>query len=128
MILSSKSGTRSRTKSRSRPMDDTAPHLGFAERNRKPLLGGLSVALFLAAWQAVFLFVPFDPLFISKPNLIAASLLDMIANGDLFHDLAVSAVPFVYGFTAAGVVGVSVGRSEERRVGKECRSRWSPYR
>ncbi len=90
-------------------MDDTAPHLGFAERNRKLLLGGLSVALFLAAWQAVFLFVPFDPLFISKPNLIAASLVDMIASGDLFRDLAVSAVPFVYGFTAAVVVGVSVG-------------------
>ena len=33
----------------------------------------------------------------------------------------------------AGLVGapyqarVLVGRSEERRVGKECRSRWSPY-
>src|SRR2546426_2008574 len=25
------------------------------------------------------------------------------------------------------VKGVSGGRSEERRVGKECRSRWSPY-
>ena len=24
-------------------------------------------------------------------------------------------------------LGVSVTRSEERRVGKECRSRWSPY-
>ena len=23
--------------------------------------------------------------------------------------------------------GVEKGRSEERRVGKECRSRWSPY-
>jgi len=23
--------------------------------------------------------------------------------------------------------GIKVGRSEERRVGKECRSRWSPY-
>src|SRR2546426_10517881 len=23
--------------------------------------------------------------------------------------------------------GIGVGRSEERRVGKECRSRWSPY-
>ena len=23
--------------------------------------------------------------------------------------------------------GVSLARSEERRVGKECRSRWSPY-
>src|SRR3712207_2220116 len=24
-------------------------------------------------------------------------------------------------------VGTAAGRSEERRVGKECRSRWSPY-
>ena len=24
-------------------------------------------------------------------------------------------------------IGVIEGRSEERRVGKECRSRWSPY-
>ena len=28
---------------------------------------------------------------------------------------------------AALVVGTVAGRSEERRVGKECRSRWSPY-
>ena len=26
-----------------------------------------------------------------------------------------------------GPMGMSVPRSEERRVGKECRSRWSPY-
>src|SRR5690348_18485470 len=25
------------------------------------------------------------------------------------------------------VVGYAIARSEERRVGKECRSRWSPY-
>src|SRR5256886_10435565 len=25
------------------------------------------------------------------------------------------------------VVGIPIARSEERRVGKECRSRWSPY-
>src|SRR5690554_2234745 len=29
-------------------------------------------------------------------------------------------------FPGAGLV-TGVGRSEERRVGKECRSRWSPY-
>ena len=28
---------------------------------------------------------------------------------------------------ARGVDSVSALRSEERRVGKECRSRWSPY-
>ena len=38
----------------------------------------------------------------------------------------------VYGDTTIGegtVVfpGAVLGRSEERRVGKECRSRWSPY-
>ena len=26
-----------------------------------------------------------------------------------------------------GVLLMALGRSEERRVGKECRSRWSPY-
>src|SRR2546425_9413958 len=31
------------------------------------------------------------------------------------------------GETNADVVGNDVDRSEERRVGKECRSRWSPY-
>src|SRR2546425_12894969 len=34
----------------------------------------------------------------------------------------------VYAFTVDEVLKGSVGqRSEERRVGKECRSRWSPY-
>ena len=89
--------------------EDIAPRLSFGERHRKVLLGGLSVALFFAAWQAVFLVVPFNPLFISKPSLIAESCVDLLASGDLARDLAISAVPFVYGFTAAVVVGVSVG-------------------
>ena len=34
----------------------------------------------------------------------------------------------IYGSDAiAGVVNIITRRSEERRVGKECRSRWSPY-
>ena len=28
---------------------------------------------------------------------------------------------------ASGSIGLGALRSEERRVGKECRSRWSPY-
>ena len=33
------------------------------------------------------------------------------------------------GTSAVGMpaAGISAARSEERRVGKECRSRWSPY-
>jgi ABC-type nitrate/sulfonate/bicarbonate transport system permease component len=89
--------------------DDTAPRLSFTERHRKVLLGCVSVALFFAGWQALFLVVPFNPLFISKPSLIAESFVDLATSGDLLRDLVVSAVPFVYGFTAAVVVGVSIG-------------------
>ena len=31
------------------------------------------------------------------------------------------------GQDACGIMTDDQGRSEERRVGKECRSRWSPY-
>jgi taurine transport system permease protein len=81
----------------------------FVARYRNVLLGGLAVVLFFAAWQAIFLFVPFNPLFMSKPNLIAAGLVDLIESGDLFHDLAVSAVPFFIGLVAAVIVGVPLG-------------------
>ena len=32
-----------------------------------------------------------------------------------------------HGMTVTLTKVIAVGRSEERRVGKECRSRWSPY-
>ena len=89
--------------------EDAAPHVSYVERHRRFLLGALAVALFFAAWQAIFLVVPFNPLFISKPSLIAAGYVDLIESGDLFHDLAVSAVPFTIGLVAAAVVGVPLG-------------------
>jgi taurine transport system permease protein len=90
-------------------MDDVAPRASFPTRYRKALLGGLSVVLFFAAWQAIFLVVPFNPLFISKPSLVASGLADLITSGDLLRDLAVSAVPFLYGFSAAVLIGVPLG-------------------
>ena len=88
---------------------DAVPHVSFAARNRRALLGALAVVLFFAAWQAIFLVAPFDPLFITKPSLMAAGFVDLVESGDLFHDLAVSAVPFFYGFAAAVIVGVPLG-------------------
>ena len=43
------------------------------------------------------------------------------------HKLLGQGVAIVVGKTADPEVGGLVSRSEERRVGKECRSRWSPY-
>lgn len=98
---------------------DDAPRVSFAARHRNLLLGLFSVALFLTAWQAIFLFVPFNKLFISKPDLIFTGLLDLIRTGALFRDLMVSAVPFFYGLIAATIVGVALGvvMGWRRRVG-----------
>jgi len=48
------------------------------------------------------------------------SVLDQ-GNGKAFHELLDG-----WGLPDAGCIEI-VERSEERRVGKECRSRWSPY-
>jgi taurine transport system permease protein len=89
--------------------DEATIQSSLFARYRNVLLGALAVVLFFAVWQAIFLVVPFDPLFISKPSLIAAGFLDLIESGDLFHDLAVSAVPFFLGLGAAIVIGVPLG-------------------
>ena len=89
--------------------EQATPQQGFLHRHHKVLLGALAVVMFFAAWQAVFLVVPFNPLFISKPNLILQSFVTLLIDGDLLRDLAISAVPFVYGFSAATVVGVTIG-------------------
>jgi NitT/TauT family transport system permease protein len=85
------------------------PRASFLARHRRALLGLLAVAVFLAAWQAVFVVVPFNPLFITKPSLMLAGLVDLIATGELVDALLASGVPFVLGLVAAAVVGVAVG-------------------
>lgn len=92
-----------------RPAEEAVSPEPFAERYRKPLLGTLAVLLFFAAWEAVFLFVPLNTLFLSKPSLILYGLWDLVITGELFHDLIVSGEPFAYGLTAAVIVGVAIG-------------------
>lgn len=89
--------------------ESVAPSPGFAARYRRPLLGALAIMIFLAAWQAIFLVVPFNPLFISKPSAIFDGFIDLIDSGDLAQDLAVSAIPFFYGLAGAVVIGVPLG-------------------
>jgi ABC-type nitrate/sulfonate/bicarbonate transport system permease component len=91
-------------------MSDAAlPPRSFFKEHRKLVLGSLSVALFFVLWQAVFLVVPFNPLFITKPSLVFSGLWQLALSGELGRDLAVSAVPFLYGFIGAVLVGVPIG-------------------
>src|SRR3712207_1590673 len=63
---------------------------------------------------------PFTPEAVSGPTGIAAEEIRRMA-----RELAAADRAAVYG--RIGTTLQQFGRSEERRVGKECRSRWSPY-
>lgn len=89
--------------------DAAAPRPHFALPSRKLLFGCAAVASFFVAWQAVFLVVPYNSLFITKPSLMFAALWRLTASGQLFFDLGASAAPFFYGLIAAVVIGVPLG-------------------
>ena len=84
---------------------------------------------FLERWLPWLLFghraVPKVVEYLGKilPMAVMVSLLVYCLRGMQFT----SAGAWVPQVIAVGVTAVCTGRSEERRVGKECRSRWSPY-
>ena len=45
----------------------------------------------------------------------------------LLNEILGTKYPIIQGGMANIATGEFAARSEERRVGKECRSRWSPY-
>ncbi|HEX3971055.1 MAG TPA: ABC transporter permease [Stellaceae bacterium] len=89
--------------------DAAIPRPGFPRPSRKFLLGCLAVIAFFVAWQAAFLVVPYNELFITKPTLMFAALWRLTKSGQLFFDLGASAAPFAYGLIGAVVVGVPLG-------------------
>ena len=89
--------------------DIAAPRPNFLHSNRKALLGSIAVAAFFIAWQAVFLAIPLNSMFITKPSLMFEALARLTASGQLFFDLGASAVPFLLGLGASVVIGVPLG-------------------
>src|SRR2546426_1306728 len=62
--------------------------------------------------------------FFTQQMHIPAAVAFLVIMGESFGSLGLI-VGFLTRFSAFGVLCIM--RSEERRVGKECRSRWSPY-
>ena len=54
------------------------------------------------------------------------NITDSVVVGKFVGEQALAAVGASYAITNV-FIAIAIGRSEERRVGKECRSRWSPY-
>ena len=77
---------------------------------------------------AVYAFsgTPVDCVKMAFDYLLRDERVDMVISG--VNHGSNSAVNVLYsGTMGTAIEGSFYGRSEERRVGKECRSRWSPY-
>src|SRR2546426_9039707 len=67
--------------------------------------------------------VPFSKRTVELVTALAGQAAVAIENSRLYEDIE----KLFEGFVLAAVHAIEQRRSEERRVGKECRSRWSPY-
>src|SRR2546422_11693821 len=85
-------------------------------------------------WVSIDVTVIVDPLAVRAPPAFTTNVTALIARFEpLVFSVVVPAPPAIVSVPPtsklfAAIVNVTVdARSEERRVGKECRSRWSPY-
>src|SRR3989442_15608554 len=83
---------------------------------------------------------PYATLFIAQSQyatVATAVILNVVLGAALWASSAITRKNLMNGAIVAGVISIiliyfggqpgTIGRSEERRVGKECRSRWSPH-
>jgi ABC-type nitrate/sulfonate/bicarbonate transport system permease component len=81
----------------------------LGHRSARAVVGFLSVALFLTAWQIVGGNDVIRSDLISYPSEIAQTLLQMTASGELGSNVAVSLQEFIQGFVPAIGVGIAAG-------------------
>lgn len=78
-------------------------------RKRERLLGVLTPFVILALWEACARMGLFDTRFFPPPSIIALAFADMIRDGTLGGELAVSARRLAYGLIGGTIPGVVVG-------------------
>lgn len=89
------------------------------QRRRRVLVGSLSIAVFLIAWEVVGSRTPVSRDLISHPTKVLSVGATMVASGELGYHALVSLQEFVYGFAPAVglglLIGLAVGQSRRFR-------------
>src|SRR3712207_7804390 len=112
-----------------------APYVGVTLETYTGIIGTVLAAISFGTWIGGRLADRHDPRSLLGPTLILGGALALctVPLVRIFGSLGLGAGPVAVvtlafiGFFAPAAVLSAVPRSEERRVGKECRSRWSPY-
>ncbi len=76
----------------------------------KTIFGTSAVIIFLIIWELVGnIYQLINPMFISAPSLIFKAGIELFRSGEIWNDLYVSGVEFVWGFALSIVVGIPFG-------------------
>jgi ABC-type nitrate/sulfonate/bicarbonate transport system permease component len=88
---------------------EPSPIRRFYQAYYRQILGTTGVVLCLALWEWAGTSGAVNPLFISAPSRIVHTYAALIASGELWSDVRVSGLEFLYGFGLAIVVGIPLG-------------------
>jgi NitT/TauT family transport system permease protein len=82
----------------------------FYLNNEKLILGSTAVIIFLLAWESVGnWFALINPMFMSAPSLILKAAWQMFSTGEIYNDLYVSGIEFLWGYLLSIVVAIPFG-------------------
>ena len=83
--------------------------IAFYRSNERTIIGGGSLLLFLVLWEAISRSGLVDTMFISSPVRVARAGSELLASGEIWNDLRVSAVEFLLGYAGAAMLGIVIG-------------------
>ena len=76
----------------------------------KKILGAAAVIVFLTAWELCGNTLQLiNPMFMSAPSLVFKAAYQMFASGEIFNDLYVSGIEFLWGYILSVVVAIPFG-------------------
>ncbi len=77
--------------------------------NEGKLISVISVAIFLAIWEYIGTSGLMNPMFTSAPSLIWRAAVKMVAEGEIWNHMYVSATEFALGYGLAIIIGIPGG-------------------
>jgi len=85
------------------------PPRAWFQRNEQLLIGVGTVVAFIVAWQLVANARIWSKLFLPGPSDIVVAFQELVVEGELAQDLAVSGQEFVIGYSLAAAIGIVLG-------------------
>jgi len=80
------------------------------QKYRRLVLGVISLISLVALWEFALTYViTYDPFFFTTPSYIIVAAKELLLGDRLWRDLAVSSHAFLWGFSAAVIIGIPIG-------------------